>query len=416
MVSHVDDELAAWLDARADEMADLVMALVAIDTENPPGRRLRECGEVLRDAMARLGLAPELIELGDDACILRGGAGEGSRLVYFHGHFDVVPAQRRDQFRPRRRDGRITGRGTADMKGGLASMLYGAAAARELGLLDDTRIVLHCVCDEETGSAVGSGYLREAGLIDPSAVAMLTAEPTGGVVWNGCRGAITLRVDVAGREAHVGYANTGVNAFEHMLRVAQPLTVLAHELFARDSMLIVGGAAQSGANFNVVPGSAWFSVDRRFNPDEDLEAEVARLTDTIERAAGDADVSVEVLQRAPSASTDPDHPAALALVECVTEVEGAAPVVELCPGVLETRWYAQLGIPAVRLRRRRPGRRPRPGGVHRRGGDAALRGGVRALRLDEAVTDRPAGDLDAVAHPELGQDVLAVPSRTVAPD
>ena len=346
MVSHVDDEPATWLDARADEMADLVMALVAIDTENPPGRRLRECGEVLRGAMARLGLAPELIELGDDACILRGGAGEGSRLVYFHGHFDVVPAQRRDQFRPQRRDGRITGRGTADMKGGLVSILYGAAAARELGLLDDTRIVLHCVCDEETGSAVGSGYLREAGLIDPSAFAMLTAEPTGGVVWNGCRGAITLRVDVAGREAHVGYANTGVNAFEHMLRVAQPLTALAHELFARDSMLIVGGASQSGANFNVVPGSAWFSVDRRFNPGEDLEAEVARLTDTIERAAGDADVSVEVLQRAPSASTDPDHPAALALVECVTEVEGAAPVVELCPGVLETRWYAQLGTPA----------------------------------------------------------------------
>ena len=81
------------------------MELVAIDTENPPGRGLRECGAVLRDAMARLDLAPELIELGDDACIVRGSAGEGSRLVYFHGHFDVVPAQRRDQFRPRRATG-----------------------------------------------------------------------------------------------------------------------------------------------------------------------------------------------------------------------------------------------------------------------------------------------------------------------
>jgi acetylornithine deacetylase/succinyl-diaminopimelate desuccinylase-like protein len=232
------------------------------------------------------------------------------------------------------------------MKGGLVSMLYGAAAARELGLLDDTRIVFHFVCDEETGSAVGSGHLREAGLIDPAAVAMLTAEPTGGVVWNGCRGAITLRVDVKGREAHVGYANTGVNAFEHMLRVAQPLTTLAHELFERDSMLVVGGIAHSGANFNVVPGSAAFWVDRRFNPDEDLDAEVARLTDTIEAATGDADVSVEILQRAPSASTDPAHPAALALSACVAEIEGTAPVIELCPGVLETRWYAQLGIPA----------------------------------------------------------------------
>ena len=111
-------------------------------------------------------------------------------------------------------------------------------------------------------------------------------------------------------------------------------------------MLIVGGTSGSGANFNVVPGAAWFSVDRRFNPDEDLDTEVRRLTDTIEAAAGDADVSVEVLQRAPSASTDPSHPAALALSSCVSEIEGAAPVVELCPGVLETRWYAQLGIPA----------------------------------------------------------------------
>ena len=138
---------------------------------------------------------------------------------------------------------------------------------------------------------------------------MLTAEPTGGVVWNGCRGAITLRVDVRGREAHVGYANTGVNAFEHMLRVAQPLTTLAHELFERDSMLVVGGMARPGANFNVVPGSAGFWVDRRFNPDEDLDAEVARLTDAIDAAAGDADVSVESCsahrRRAPTRTTRP---------------------------------------------------------------------------------------------------------------
>ena len=54
------------------------------------------------------------------------------------------------------------------MKGGLVSMLYGALAARELGLLGDRRIVLHLVCDEETGSEAGSGHLREAGLIDPA--------------------------------------------------------------------------------------------------------------------------------------------------------------------------------------------------------------------------------------------------------
>ncbi len=63
------------------------------------------------------------------------------------------------------------------MKGGLVSMLYGAAAAQEFGLLPDGRIVFHFVCDEETGSAAGSGHLREAGLIRPDALAMVTAEP-----------------------------------------------------------------------------------------------------------------------------------------------------------------------------------------------------------------------------------------------
>ena len=98
---------------------------------------------------------------------MRCAVGDGPRTVYFHGHFDVVPAQDPAQFRPRRGDGRITGRGTADMKGGLVSMLYGALAARELDLLGERRIVLHFVCDEETGSVAGSGHLRDAGLIDP---------------------------------------------------------------------------------------------------------------------------------------------------------------------------------------------------------------------------------------------------------
>ena len=239
-------------------------------------------------------------------------------------------------------------------------MLYGALAARELGLLGDRRVVLHFVCDEETGSEAGSGYLRSEGLIDPDALAMVTAEPTGGVVWHACRGAITLRVLVRGREAHVGQAHLGVNAFEHMVRVAAPLGPLAQELLgkrtafplegdeARGSMLVVGGATRSGANFNVVPGSAWFSVDRRFNPEEELDEELDRLTGTIARAAADAgaDVEVEVLQRAPSASTDESHPVAAALAECVERVEGSAPRFELCPGTLEIRWYAQLGIPA----------------------------------------------------------------------
>jgi succinyl-diaminopimelate desuccinylase len=358
-------EVRAWLDGRADEMATLLEALVRIPTENPPGRELARCAGVLRDVMERLDFSPELIELAptgtlEGPTIVRGAAGSGDALLYYHGHFDVVPAQSPSQFEPERRDGKITGRGSADMKGGLVSMLYGAAAANALGLLDGRRIVFHFVCDEETGSAAGSGHLREAGLIDPEAVAMLTAEPTGGVIWHAWRGAITLRVRTHGREAHVGYVHQGINAFEHMIRIAQPLTTLSHELLekrtsfpveseaAGGSMLVVGGQAGAGAGFNAVPGSAWFSIDRRFNPEEELDQELARLTDMVTEAAGaaGAKVDIDVLQRQPSGSTDQAHPAAQALARCVDAVEGAAPTFRLCPGVLDTRWYSQLGIPA----------------------------------------------------------------------
>lgn len=358
-------ELQAWLDGRADEMATWLEALVRIPTENPPGRGLAGCAEALRDVMERLGFSPELIELAptgtlEGPTIVRGAVGSGDALIYYHGHFDVVPAQSPSQFEPERRDGKIIGRGSADMKGGLVSMLYGAAAAKELGLLDGCRIVFHFVCDEETGSAAGSGHLREAELIDPEAVAMLTAEPTGGVIWHACRGAITLRVRTHGREAHVGYVHQGINAFEHMIRIAQPLTTLSHELLekrtsfpveseaAGGSMLVVGGQAGAGAGFSAVPGSAWFSIDRRFNPEEELDQELKRLTDMVTEAAGaaGAKVDIDVLQRQPSGSTDQAHPAAQTLARCIDAVEDAAPTFQLCPGVLETRWYSQLGIPA----------------------------------------------------------------------
>lgn len=358
----------AWLDARVDEMAALLGRLVACDTENPPGLGLGACARVLREAMEGLGLAPEIIAVPpsgslEDPCIVRGavGAGAGPKLLYFHGHFDVVPAQDRAQFAARRRDGRIIGRGAADMKGGIVSMLYGAAAARALGLLGEGRIVLHLVCDEETGSVAGSGHLRAAGLIDPRALAMLTAEPSGvGAVWHAARGALTVRVDVHGREAHVGQAHRGVNAFRQMVRVAAPLGALADELAARHtgvamdardargSMLVVGGRCGGGTNFNVVPASAWFTVDGRYNPEEDLGGALERLTSMIKGVATDigAEVAVTVMQLQPSARTDETHPAAAALARCIAAVEATPPRFVMCAGVLDIRWYAQLGIPA----------------------------------------------------------------------
>lgn len=355
----------AWIGERAEEMAGLLIRLVASETENPPGRNLAACAQLLSEEMDRLGLGPQILQVEPvgalaDPRVIRGIAGSGESLIYFHGHFDVVPVQNRAQFTAQRRNGVITGRGTADMKGGIVSMLYGAAAARELGLLEGGRIVIHLVCDEETGSTLGSGYLREHNLIDTGALAMLTAEQSGEVIWNAAKGALSLRVEVRGRPAHVGQAVNGINAFLHMIQIAAPLETYAQHMSQRHTahpvgqdqpkgtMVVVGGQCGGGSNFNVVPARAWFTIDGRFNPEEDLDAELTLLTAIINDAASQAgaDISVYASQFAPAVDTPPGSRAAQVLGQSVSDITGTAARYELCPGCLDTRWYHQLGIPA----------------------------------------------------------------------
>jgi succinyl-diaminopimelate desuccinylase len=326
--------------AREQAMVDLTSRLVAVPSENPPGNAYAECVQILTEVLSEEGFEPELLE---DACV-RGHFGSGERCLYLHGHYDVVPAQRRDQFEPRLEDGRLHGRGSADMKGGLAAMIHAVAALRDAGVELDGRVAFNLVPDEETGGERGSRRLADRGVLAPGAIGMLTTEPTGGVVWNANRGAVTMRVTVPGREAHVGLAHEGINAFERMLDVASALRELGREVTARGSILLLGGTASSGANFNVVPASASFTVDRRPNPDEDLATERARLLEVLDRFP---DVDVEIFQEGDSAGTSEDDPLARALAASVAEVEGSPPAFELCPGLLETRWYARDGIPAL---------------------------------------------------------------------
>ena len=103
------------------------------------------------------------------------------------------------------------------MKSGLAAMIHAAAAARDEGLLNTGRIGIVLVPDEETAGPRGSRDLDARGLLGRDAVGMLTPEPTGGVIWNANRGAISLRATMRGKAAHVGRQFEGVNAFERAL-------------------------------------------------------------------------------------------------------------------------------------------------------------------------------------------------------
>jgi acetylornithine deacetylase/succinyl-diaminopimelate desuccinylase family protein len=346
------------------EIVGLTTRLVSLASENPPGRHYRECAETLAEALGELDLAPRMVETsiagvdGPRWCV-QGSTGGSGPCLYLHGHYDVVPAQSAEQFEPVVEDGRVRGRGSADMKGGLAAMLYAVAALRDLGAELDGQVCFNFVPDEETGGRGGSRVLSERGQLAPNGLGMLTPEPTGGVVWNANRGALTLELTVHGREAHVGHAHAGVNAFERMLEVAGALRELAAEVghratayaiepeAARGSILLIGGRSESGSGFNVVPARCTFTVDRRPNPEESLEEERERLLATLApfRERG-YEIDVEVLQEGDAAGSSEQDPLAVALAASVAEVEGAPPRFELCPGLLETRWYAGAGVPA----------------------------------------------------------------------
>ena len=347
-------------------MAALLSELVAIATENPPGRNYQACAALLEKRLRNFGLdcerffepaGPEKKSGESPACLLA-CYGRGKRTLYFHGHYDVVPAQSAQQFEPVRKEHFLFGRGSCDMKGGIVAMLYAILALKECGAELSGKAGLMLVPNEETGGANGSAWLAQQGLLGRNGIGMLLAEPTGGVVWNANRGAISLRVQVFGKSAHVGLQHQGENAFERMHRVVERLQELKREveqrttLFnigagqARNSILMLGGQSGGGANFNVVPEKCWFTVDRRINPEEDLDAEKARLLGVLEQCKHEGiPLEWEILQEGSSAACREDNPLGKVLAGNVKAVTGQAPRFEMCPGLLETRFYAAREIP-----------------------------------------------------------------------
>lgn len=329
-------------------MLEFARRLIAIPSENPPGNHYEECARALLEELHRLGFEDVRRE---GACVLA-SAGTGAPTLYFSGHYDVVPAQSRDQFQPRIEGANLFGRGSSDMKAGLAAMIYAAAAARDERLLRKGRIGIVLVPDEETAGPRGSRDLEKRGLLGNNAIGMLTPEPTGGVVWNASRGAITLRATLRGKAAHVGRQFEGTNAVERAIPAMARLLDLKREVesretgqriapaAARNSILMIGGRVEAGTNFNVTPDFCSFTVDRRINPEESLAEERRRLCEVLQG------FEIETLQEEAAAATPADDPLGVALSRHVAGLTGKAPAFEMCPGLLETRFYAARGIAA----------------------------------------------------------------------
>jgi succinyl-diaminopimelate desuccinylase len=363
------DRLFAWLEPREEEMAALLAELVSVPTENPPGRNYLACADLLENKLRQAGLtcerhkfrtSPKHADASDDTAVnLLASFGSGTRTLYFHGHYDVVPAQSPAQFQPVRKEHFLFGRGSCDMKGGIVAMLFAIRALQECAAELNGKIAFTLVPDEETGGARGSAWLAREGKLGRNAIGMLLPEPTSGMIWNANRGAISLRITVLGKSAHVGLQHRGENAFEEMLRVVERLQELKRDVEqhktgctigaeqTHNSILMLGGESGGGTNFNVVPERCWFTLDRRINPEEDFDAEKNRLIMVLEECRRDGiRLEWEILQEGRAAACSESDSLGRSLAQSVHGVSGEAPRFEMCPGLLETRFYAALGIPA----------------------------------------------------------------------
>jgi succinyl-diaminopimelate desuccinylase len=347
------------------DMLDFTKKLVRIRTENPPGADYLECVEFIAETLKGFGLRSRIVRVKSSAtpypryCLLA-SHGEGRNVLFFHGHYDVVPAPGTRSFYPRFKSGRLYGRGTSDMKGGLTAMIYAIHIVQCLDARLDGRVRLVIVPDEETGSALGTRYLFDHGYITPNgALGMLMPEPTSGAVWNACRGAYSLMVTVKGRPAHVALQHQGVNAFEQMYELMKALMKLKHAVEMRktdyrvavgesnNSIQMLGGVCRCGTNFNVVPGECTFSIERRINPEENLGKEKKRLLKLLDRFRKQGiNISTEILQEGESYGISSDHELACVLARNIRQLHGYSPEFLMCPGLLETRYYIKKGIPA----------------------------------------------------------------------
>jgi succinyl-diaminopimelate desuccinylase len=273
-----------------DAVVALTSALVAVDTQNPPGGE-RPISDAVHDALSQwrpvwTEVEPEAGRLSLVAEIPHpDGPGRRPTLIV-NGHLDVVPAiadaWSHDPFSPTVEDGRLYGRGSADMKGGIAAAVCALDALQRSGRAPGCNLVFHFVADEEVGGRLGTQVLLERGMITGDAC--LVPEPTSMQLCVAERGLLQGHVTVHGRPGHGSRPSEAVSAIEHAARLVTGLHgkefgAGEHPLLGRPTCNI--GTIEGGNGLNVIAERCRFGVDRRVLPGATLEGSEAELRERI---------------------------------------------------------------------------------------------------------------------------------------
>ncbi len=258
--------------------------VVGCNTVSPPGNEIA-LARIIEARLAESGIPARIFQENEHqanlVATLKGGA-PGPRLV-LSGHLDTVPigdaAWKHDPFSATVEDGRVYGRGTADMKGGLLALLYAFMQQKEIAP-DRWRgeLVFAATYAEEVGALGAATMVRERQI--PEFDAMIIAEPTSNGLVIAHKGVLWLRVTSFGRTAHGSMPAAGTNAVDKLHLFYERLKSL--ELGVSTTPLLSDPTFavttfNGGSNTNVIPDLCRMTIDIRTVPGQDHRAIVARI-------------------------------------------------------------------------------------------------------------------------------------------
>ncbi len=345
---------------RQEEITGLLQKMIRAESVNPPADT-RRCAGVLLDLLEAEGVPTERVEakpgLVNVVATLSGGR-PGKRLI-LNGHIDTVPAGEGwsvDPFGGELRDGYVWGRGSCDMKSGVAAMVMALVDLKRSGASFAGEVQFQAVADEETGSARGTLHLIEQGYCDGADFAICT-EPTSNRVELGNRGLRWIDVTLSGTASHAGRPQLGVNAVAAAAEIIGRIE--AFEFEARDERFEISAPSisvttiEGGHTVNVIPDRCHFSVDRRMLPGETEAQVLVELEAAIAPARAERRVVVDIAVR-PGCwdpyTIAPEEPVAVAAVEAARAVLRREPEIGYKAACTDASHLAtRAGIPTVLL-------------------------------------------------------------------
>jgi acetylornithine deacetylase len=291
--------------------------------------------------------------------------GHGVPALVLQGHLDVVPPGDpetwggADPFSAEIRDGALHGRGSCDMKAGVAANLAVVRTLRTAGVRLERPLGVHCVVGEEDGGLGAFATLRRG----HRAEAAVITEPTGARVVTATAGALTFRIEVAGRSAHGSMRREGVSAFEAFLPVYEALRELERDRNA-DPDPLFGSDLPYALSVGMVNAGDWASnvpdkltAEGRLGVQLDEDPRHARLA--LEDAVAEASTKDPWLRenrpvvswpggQFASGRTDADHPLVDEVITAVRDTGGPTPALGAEVYGSDLRLYAGIGgIPTL---------------------------------------------------------------------